>query len=155
MKFSFVFALLFSYSILFAQIGTLKSPMLKVILKDSTVYYGRIISTVDNKIIFSTKSSVEISIPKESILEIYRMQDLPKEKPKSQPVIQPETPKYIDKNSHRLFSISNGDGYLTSNELFFPFVAFGFGNIFSVGGGISIVPSIESQLYYFSPKITL
>lgn len=160
MKSFLALVFLLTSSILFAQIDTLKSPMMKVILKDSTVYYGRILSTEENKLIFTTKSGVEISIPKESILELYRMQDLPKEKPKVEKAVQPDEPQYKDRNANRLFlfstaiPLSNGEGYISTNELFFPFVAFGFANIFSIGGGVSIFPSAESQIYYFSPKVT-
>ncbi|MDP2038188.1 MAG: hypothetical protein Q8L04_12470, partial [Ignavibacteria bacterium] len=53
-----------------AQVDTLKSPTMKVILSDSTIYWGRITSSDAERIILSTKSGTEISIPKKQISEI-------------------------------------------------------------------------------------
>ncbi|MCX7876550.1 MAG: hypothetical protein N2321_10350 [Melioribacteraceae bacterium] len=160
-----ILLLLFSfiYINLFAQIDTLKSPMMKVILKDSSVYYGRIISSEYGKLNFIDKNGIEFIIPKESILEIYRMQDLPKESPKKEIVkdsAKVEEKKYIDKSLHRMFffptanAIPHGEGFISSNMIFFPFAAIGLANIFTVGGGISILPGATNQIYYLAPKIT-
>lgn len=159
MKLTILVVLFTLYFNSFAQIDTLQSPMMKVILKDSTIYYGRITSKENDKLTFTQKNGVEIIIPQDSILEIYRMQDLSKEVKKEEPKIIEEK-KYTDKGLHRMFffptanPIPNGEGFVSSNMLFFPFAAFGLANIFSFGGGISLLPGAEHQIYYFSPKIT-
>ncbi len=146
-----------------AQVDTLKSPMMKLTLKDSSVYYGRIISSEDNKLTLLKNNNVEIVIPKNEILEIYRVQDLPKEVKKSVSKKDPsevEENKYVDKGLHRMFffptanPVPNSEGYLSSNMIFFPFAAFGIANIFTIGGGVSLIPGATNQIYYFSPKIT-
>ncbi len=148
---------------LYAQIDTLKSPMMKLTLKDSSVYYGRIISSDDNKLTLLKNNNVEIVIPKNEILEIYRVQDLPKEIKKTftkKDSLEVEEKQYVDKGLHRMFffptanPVPNSEGYLSSNMIFFPFAAFGIANIFTIGGGVSLIPGATNQIYYFAPKIT-
>ncbi|MDP3582109.1 MAG: hypothetical protein Q8S39_09230 [Ignavibacteria bacterium] len=168
MKKSFLFIcltmLVLSFAENHAQVDTLKSPTMKVILSDSTIYWGRITSSDAERIILSTKSGTEISIPKKQISEIYRAQDLPKEK-KIELLIKPREnvqgePTYIDRNVYKLFvfptakPINHGDGFFSLNEIIFPLIGVGFKNIVSVTGGIPLLPFVENPIYYISPKIT-
>ena len=125
---------------------------------------GRIKSAEKLHLNFLTDDSRIVEIIKDSIDEIIRFQDLPATKKKSinaQP--QPDTTKYIeyeDKNLSRMVifptarPLKAGQAYFQLNELFLPFIAFGIADIFTIGGGASILPPFKQQLFYLSPKIT-
>lgn len=63
-------------------------------------------------------------------------------------------------NATRLFfaptgqMLKKGEGYFADHEIFFPGVAYGVTDNFTIGGGISIFPAgVDEQLYYVTPKI--
>ena len=63
-------------------------------------------------------------------------------------------------NSTRLFfaptgqMLKQGEGYFSDYQLFFPGVAYGLTDNFTIGGGFSLIPAaLEDQLYYVTPKI--
>ena len=66
-----------------------------------------------------------------------------------------------DPNTSRLFfaptgrPLPQGQGYFADYWVFFPTLAVGLSDYFSLSGGMSIIPGAESQLLYFAPKITL
>lgn len=66
-----------------------------------------------------------------------------------------------DPNTSRLFfaptgrTLAAGSGYFADYFLFFPFVAVGLADRFTLAGGVSILPGAENQLVYIAPKIGL
>ncbi len=63
-------------------------------------------------------------------------------------------------NATRLFfapsgrMLKKGEGYFADYELFFPGVAYGVTDNFSIGGGMSLFPTgLDEQVYYFTPKV--
>jgi preprotein translocase subunit YajC len=64
----------------------------------------------------------------------------------------------VDPNISRLFfaptgrTLKQGDGYFSVAEIFFPMVAVGVTDDIMLSGGITIVPGLESQAYYFNAK---
>jgi hypothetical protein len=63
-------------------------------------------------------------------------------------------------NATRLFfaptgqMLEQGEGYFSVYELFFPGVAYGVTDNFTIGGGVSVFPSgVDDQIYYVTPKI--
>nr|MBA3338149.1 hypothetical protein [Geodermatophilaceae bacterium] len=63
-------------------------------------------------------------------------------------------------NTTRLFfaptgqMLKKGEGYLADYELFFPGVAYGLTDNFSMGGGVSLLPiSPDEQIFFLTPKI--
>ena len=50
-----------------------------------------------------------------------------------------------------------GRGYFADYYIFFPTLAFGLTEFFSIAGGMSIIPGVPlaDQLYYFMPKVTI
>ncbi|HUQ47822.1 MAG TPA: hypothetical protein VM053_06195 [Gemmatimonadaceae bacterium] len=63
-------------------------------------------------------------------------------------------------NQTRLFfaptgqMLKKGEGYFSDYELFFPGVAYGVTDNFSIGGGVSIFPTdFEDQIFYVTPKL--
>ena len=66
----------------------------------------------------------------------------------------------LDPNQSRLFfsptgrPLQKGDGYFADYFLFFPTIAYGMTDFFSMGGGVSLIPGADSQILYFTPKLT-
>jgi len=153
--------LIFTFSAIFAQVDTTKSPILVITLKDSTEYVGRIISSESKFLIFITRDSNEVKIPKEKIQQVIKFEDSNLARKKN-PVVVDTTKhiEYTDANLSRMIifptarSMKSLQGYVQLNELFFPFAAIGIGNFLTIGGGISLIPSMKEQMIYFSPKIT-
>ena len=64
-----------------------------------------------------------------------------------------------DPNKSRLLfaptgrTLSQGKGYVSVNEIFFPMVTLGVTDFITIGGGISIFPGTSNQLYYFNAKV--
>lgn len=63
-------------------------------------------------------------------------------------------------NKTRLFfaptgqMLKKGEGYFADYELFFPGIAYGVTDNFSIGGGVSLFPAgLENQIFYITPKI--
>jgi hypothetical protein len=63
-------------------------------------------------------------------------------------------------NSTRLFfaptgaMLKKGEGYFSDYELFFPGVAYGVTDNFTIGGGVSVFPTgLDEQVYYITPKL--
>lgn len=65
---------------------------------------------------------------------------------------------WSDPNSSRLFfaptgrTMKQGEGYFSVAEIFFPMVAYGVTDYINVAGGISLIPWVDGQLYYFNFK---
>jgi hypothetical protein len=50
--------------------------------------------------------------------------------------------------------LKKGEGYFSDYEAFFPGVAYGVTDNFSIGGGISLFPTgLDNQVYYVTPKL--
>ncbi len=64
----------------------------------------------------------------------------------------------VDPNISRLFfaptgrTLKQGDGYFSVAEIFFPMVAVGVTDDIMLSGGITLVPGLEDQAYYFNAK---
>jgi hypothetical protein len=62
-------------------------------------------------------------------------------------------------NSTRLFfapsarMLERGDGYISDYEVLFPGVAYGVTDNVSFGGGVSLIPGLDEQFFYVTPKI--
>ena len=156
----FLVSLFFSQAPTFSQIDTTKSNLLKIKLTDGTELIGRIEASSSKFIDFITWSNIKVKIPKENISEIELLRELPEIKPG---IVNVDTTASIDTPDHnrsRMFlfptgrSMKTGEGYFSLNEFFFPFAAVGFENLFILGGGISIIPGLDKQFFYLSPRIT-
>lgn len=144
----------------YSQIDTLKFPLLRITLNDGSVFIGRIESKDSLSINLITKANIKIQIPKNEIFEVIRVEDIHpndlKIKPKIAEEVKPDIP---DANLSRMIifptarPMLSGQWYFSVAEVFFPFASVGIGNFATIGGGITIFPSLEYQLLYFSPKI--
>jgi len=132
------------------SVDSLQAEILEIELKDGSVLIGKIVSEESDFIIFETGSGIKSQIPKAEIIK--------------QRVI---TDKLIegkiwdsDPNKTRLFfaptgrALDKGEGYFAIYELFFPFIAVGITDNFTLSGGMSLFPGADEQLLYIAPKYT-
>lgn len=163
--FSIIIAV-FYFTNSYAQIDTTKAPDLRITLSDGSQIFGRIESSETDFLNFITNLNIRIKIPKNQITEVIRVQDLYLPKKKAEKSVKDTIPKipeveYEDLNSNRMFlfptakPMRTGQAYLSFNELFFPFAAFGIEELIVIGAGSSILPGRDiNQFYYISPRIT-
>lgn len=122
-------------------------------LMDGVKLKGRIVGVGDDKIVF--KSSLGLT-------------PIKKKDVKSLRTIEYKKSGYGDlwfrnPNNTRLFfaptgrMLGGGAGYFSDYYVFFPGIAYGMSNNFTIGGGVSIFPGVglDNQLYYLTPKIGL
>ncbi len=170
MKSCFAFSILLvliSFTSANAQSDTLKSNLLVITLTDKTEYVGKIESSESKFLNIITHENQKVRIPKELIKDVVGLEDSDfarRErtalKMKNEVKDTVARPNYTDASLSRLIifptarPLKPGQGYIQLNELFFPFAAIGIGNFLTLGGGISILPTIQRQIVYLSPKIT-
>jgi len=124
-----------------------------IVTEDGSSLVGRITWIGKDEIQFETDLGV-VTIP---IAKIEGIQEVPKSSIKRGEYWFP------DPNSTRLFfaptgrNLKKGGGYFCSYYLFFPGVAYGITDNFSIGGGVSLFPGVDlsEQLFYFTPKFGL
>lgn len=114
---------------------------------DGSSIVGRVIASDDSSIQVRTSGGV-LTIPFTSIRNVQTA---------SQRAAEGWFP---NPNSTRLFfaptgqMLKKGEGYFSDYELFFPGVAYGLTDNFSIGGGVSVFPAgVDDQIYYVTPKI--
>ncbi len=122
-------------------------------MMDGVKLKGRIVGVSDDKIVFKSSLGL-LPIKKKDI--------------KSLRTIEYTKSDYGDlwfrnPNNTRLFfaptgrMVGGGKGYFSDYYVLFPGIAFGISDIFTIGGGISLIPGIglDSQIFYFTPKAGL
>ncbi len=150
-----IFLLLFYIVIIFSapcycQQDTGAAKTVRIILKDRSEMIGTIISKDSAAIIFMTLGKIPVTIPVDQVTKIERL---------TGEVIGSE---YFerDPNATRLLfaptarSLKSGEGYFSTYQIFFPFVAVGIADALTLAGGISLLPGVSNQLIYLAPKIT-
>ena len=156
-----------------AYTGTLQIPpegtKQKITLEDGTTLIGKITEIRADQIKFQTDLG-EITIATSKITKIEEIKES-KEVTKTEEVKptevvkeEPAAPAVTDKdwfpnpNRTRLLvgqnarSLKAGDGYFFDLWLFFPGLAYGITDNISIAGGVSILPDVDDQLFYFTPK---
>ena len=121
-----------------------------VTLRDGSTIFGRIVSVSADTVVFQGGGG-SMQLAAGSIKEI-------KEIDASD--LREGSYWFPNPNSTRLFfapsgqMLKRGEGYVSDYELFFPGIAYGVTDNFSIGGGFSLLPAAaEDQAYYFTPKI--
>lgn len=120
-------------------------------LTDGSTLVGRITEVGDIDFKFQTDMG-EMTVPKVNVREI-------KEVPSSS--IKEGQYWFPNPNRTRLYlgpsgrCLRQGEGYFTDVYLFFPGVAYGFTDNFSIGAGMSLFPGLDAdeQLFYLTPKV--
>ena len=127
-----------------------EGEIIRIELKDGSVWIGKIISEDESTLKIHSSSGVESTIPKSQIIK--------------REIITGKIVKGTfwreDPNTTRLFfaptgrALKKGQGYFSAYEIFFPFVAIGITDYFTLAGGMSLFPGASTQLVYLAPKIT-
>lgn len=135
---------------IFAQHDTTEIEMVQLELTDGSNIVGDIIEEDENTILIRTLSNLEIRVPKENIIE--------------RKIIKGQIEEgefwHSDPNQTRMFfaptgkALKQGEGYFSVYEIFFPFIAVGVTDWFTLAGGMTLIPGAESQAFYIAPKIT-
>jgi len=125
--------------------------VVEVQLRDGSRVVGTVVSETATQLVLRTTGGAMVTIPVDQV--------------ESRRVVtgRIRDGRYYtpDPNGSRLFftatgrPIGAGRGYFADYYVLFPFVAFGAGDILSVGGGVSLIPGSTEQLIYFAPKLTL
>ncbi|PKL83788.1 MAG: hypothetical protein CVV24_03040 [Ignavibacteriae bacterium HGW-Ignavibacteriae-3] len=164
---TFIICLITIFSTVIAQEDTLKASLLVFSLIDQTEYVGKIESSESNFLNIITRENQKVRIAKEKIKEVVKYEDSDLSRREKEAIEMKGAVKdsithkeYTDANLNRMIifptarPMKPGQGYIQLNELFFPYAAIGIGKFLTLGGGISIVPTFQKQVIYFSPKVT-
>jgi len=119
--------------------------------EDNSTVIGKIVKIGRQEIQFQTEFG-EITIPIQKIKSIEIV---------SAASIRGGKFWFTNPNATRLFigptgrMLKKGKGYFADSYLFFPSIAYGISNNFTIGGGMSLIPgiAIDNQIFYFTPKI--
>lgn len=120
-------------------------------LNDGSSLVGKVVEVGADSVKFETKTGV-MTLPKSNIVEIKEIETSSMKKGAYWFPNPNRTRLYMAPTGRMLES---GEGYFTDMYLFFPGVAFGITDFFTIGGGISLFPgvSMENQIIYFTPKL--
>jgi hypothetical protein len=121
-----------------------------LILKDGTKLTGRMEKEQEGKITFRTEGGIVMELSSSDVKEVIRPS---KDDARSY--------LYNDPNNTRLFwaptgrTLEAGKGYFADYYVFFPTIAYGITNRFTIYGAMSIIPFIglNEQLFFVSPKL--
>ncbi|NUN08861.1 MAG: hypothetical protein HUU54_06770 [Ignavibacteriaceae bacterium] len=122
----------------------------KITFIDDSELTGTIISQDSLTVQFLTMAKLDLTIKR---TQIKKIEDISAMIIKD--VYFPEDPN----NTRLLFAptakpLKAGKGYFALYELFFSFIGYGIGDVFTIAGGMSLIPGVGSQIVYFAPKAT-
>jgi len=123
----------------------------RLVLRDGSEMIGRITSVGPTSVQFESAIG-STTIPIDAIIEL-------KEERGGKMVMgryyfpNPNATRLIFAPTGRM--LKQGEGYFSDYWIFFPGFAAGLSNMFSIGGGMSVIPGagFDEQLLYFTPKL--
>lgn len=116
---------------------------------EGDTFLGHTIELRAAELVFVTKYG-EITIP---LIDIKSIMDLPLE------ALQESGYWFLNPNGTRLFfapkgrMLKKGAGYFQNIYVFFGGITIGVTDNITLGGGMSLFPGADEQLYYFTPKV--
>ncbi len=119
-------------------------------LDDGSEFVVRILKARGDSLLVQTRTGLKMYISDKHIKSMHELQGITSGSKFSQ----------SDPNHSRLFfgptarQLKKGNAYFADYYIFFPTVAIGITNSFSLAGGISLIPGASSQLLYLAPKLT-
>lgn len=144
-----LYLLLLTAGVAYGQ--TDSSKVMVIILNDGSEVKGFIVSEDNSAIQFETLSGVQMHLERTQIKEIEVISgDWDNGKFREQ-----------DPNGTRLLfaptarTLKGGEGYFSVYEIFFPSIAVGIGDYFTLNGGMSLFPGADRQLLYIAPKVNI
>jgi len=126
-----------------------QDTLVRVVLNDGTELIGRIISQDAATIDFMTTGGLQVQILRSMVKEIEPLEG----------EVRDGEYRRIDPNGTRLFfgptarPLKSGRGYFSAYEIFLASLAIGIGDVFSMAGGMSLLPGAEQQLFFLAPRI--
>jgi hypothetical protein len=123
----------------------------RLLLSDGSEMIGRIVSVGETSVEFESGIG-RTTIPKSAILEV-------KDERGGKVVMgryyfpNPNATRLVFAPTGRM--LKKGEGYFSDYWIFFPGFAAGLTDMFSIGGGMSVIPGagFDNQLLYFTPKL--
>lgn len=121
-------------------------------LRDGSSIVGRVVATTDSTLTLERPSGQRISLRRNEVAS--------REEAEGRVTEQGEFVR-TDPNDTRLFfgptarPLGAGNGYVSTFEIFFPFVAYGVGSRTTIAGGTIPLPVLFFQVVYFAPKVTV
>ncbi len=140
-----------------AQADTSRTPLadsasvMEVRLRDGSVLYGTIERTAGDTFVLRTVSGARMQLTADQITSQQRA---------AGSVVAGEY-WLEDPNHTRLLFTSTGralgagQGYVSAYFLFFPMVAYGVTDRFTIAGGTPVIPGAMGEIFYVAPKFTV
>jgi len=140
-----------------AQTDTIRTPvadsavMLEVRLTDGSVLYGSILSADSARVVLRTVSGARLE---------FHPSQIRSQRSSAGSVVKGEFWPEDPNHTRLLFtstgrSLGAGQGYVSAYFLFFPMVAYGVTDRFTIAGGTPVIPGAMGEVFYLAPKFTL
>lgn len=128
-----------------------KSVNKNLLLRDGSQLVVKLERAKTDTLFVTTAGGLQISVPDNKIKEIVDLYG------------EIQEGEYIrtDPNVSRLFfaptgrGLKAGHGYFADYFIFFPTLAYGVTDYFTLSGGMSLIPGAKSQLLHFAPKLSI
>jgi len=125
--------------------------IVEVRLTDGSVFHGRIVQETETLVVIETAGGARVELPRERIQSMA---------PARGQIVDGRFWPADPTRSRLLFAPSarpmlRGEAYVANYMLFFPFVAYGLSDRFSIAGGTPLFPEIIGEVFYLAPKYTL
>ena len=127
--------------------------LVSIALNDGTRLKGRLIQETESHLVIETLSGLEVKVPKTSITALRPLRGRP-----SGAAFTRSDPNY----SRLMFSptgrpLHKGAGYIADYYVFFPGVAYGFTDHFSLAAGLSLIPGLGfgDQILSLAPRLSV
>jgi hypothetical protein len=122
-------------------------------LTDGTELVGRVVAASDSSVALVTPAGLQVKVPRTALVSWHA---------RAGAIVRGRLVQE-DPNVSRLFfaptarTLPAGDGYFGDYYLFFPVVAYGVTDRFTISGGMSLIPAVSlgDQLYFIAPKVGL
>ena len=133
-----------------AQPDTTTHQISRLELKDGSVLIGYVTREDDSVLQIKTLSHIDAAV---------KVEQIKKREMLSGKFVEGQLWRSDPNRTRLLFAptgraLRAGQGYFSSYEIFFPFLAVGLTDFITLAGGISLFPGAEEQLLYVAPKIT-
>jgi len=145
-----IFCTLIFLTYSYAQPDSSNNQISRLELKDGSVLIGYITRENESALQINTLSNIKA---------VVQVEQIKKRENLSGQFIEGQLWRSDPNRTRLLFAptgraLKAGQGYFSSYEIFFPFLAVGLTDFFTLAGGMSLFPGAEEQLLYIAPKIT-
>lgn len=120
-------------------------------LRDGSVLFGRVLEQDSTRVRMQTMGGTQIDVQRDQITSMSRTRgrrvgnEFWAEDPNGTRLLFTSTGR----------SLGKGEGYVSAYFLFFPFVAYGVTDRFTIAGGTPVIPGLIGNVFYVAPKLTV